>query len=496
MHVVAERGHSDWTKPRVRCNPSANFCTPNTWSADARRLEPVHWWLTSFDLQHKLADQSPLSFEPVDTRQSPAANVIVVDESHTFQTILGLGSSLEHSTCFNLSQLPAAQRAEVIERLFHPDTGMGINLARICIGTPDFTVEPWYSYDDAPAGAADPQLDRFSIEKDRRYILPILKQARATNPDLLFFASPWSPPGWMKSTGDMIGGQLLPEHYDAYARYFVRFLQAYRDEGLPIHAITVQNEPGVDRNHDEPRWRYPSCRYTGEQERDFIKKHLGPALVKAGLRTEIWTYDHNFNVAPTEDGDDPGLAYPRAVVSDREAARYVAGVAFHGYAGEPTGMSQFQHEFPQVSVHFTEGSVFGPEGGRLLIEYLRNGASSYNGWVTMLDDFGKPNNGPFPASRTCVTMNSRSNTIDYHYDYYQYGQFFRFLRRGGVRIESSGGDQQLAAVAVRNPNQQIAAVLVNTDRKLRNVTIIWRQYRLIASLPAKSVATFTWPSAP
>lgn len=425
--------------------------------ADDQSSTNIQWWLTTADGKHHLAEQPPMKFGKTDGRKTPAAT-FTIDEGRKFQTILGLGSSLEHSTCFNLSQLSPQRRAEVLERLFDPNKGIGINLTRICIGAPDFTSDPWYSYDDVPAGENDPQLVRFSIEKDRRYILPILKQVHAAYPEVLFFASPWSPPGWMKSTGNMIGGRLLPENYDAYAQYFVRFIQAYRDEGIPIYAVTVQNEPGVDRNGGDPKWFYPSCRYTGAEERDFIKGHLGPAFAKAGLSTKIWSYDHNFNVETTADGTDPGLPYPRCVLSDPTAAQFVAGVAFHGYAGEPSGIRQFLNEFPHVPVHFTEGSVFGPQGGRLLIEYLRNGASSYNGWVTILDESGKPNNGPFPASRTCITLNRQKGDVTYHYDYYQYGHFFRFLRRGAARIETAGGDDRLAAVAVQNSDGQIATV--------------------------------------
>ena len=161
--------------------------------------------------------------------------------------MLGLGSSLEPATCSNLWRMSAADRERTIERLVSPTTGIGMNLMRICIGTPDFTGDPWYSYNDLPPGETDPELKRFSIEKDRAYILPVLKLARQKNPDLLFFASPWSPPGWMKSTGTMIGGELLPQWYPAYAEYFVKFIHAYEAEGIPIYAVTIQNEPGVDR---------------------------------------------------------------------------------------------------------------------------------------------------------------------------------------------------------------------------------------------------------
>lgn len=452
------------------------------------------WWLTTSDQKQQLKEQTSLVFREEKGEVTSSADRLIVDESKVGQQILGLGSSLDHATCFNLSKLSEENRRDVLVRLFDRKNGIGINLSRICIGTPDFTPEPWYGYDDLPNGESDEMLRKFSIEKDRHYILPALRSALEVNPNLIFFASPWSPPGWMKSTGDLIGGELKVEHYGSYAQYFVKFIEAYREEGIPIHAVTIQNEPGVDRSKGSVSWHYPSCHWTAEQERDFIKSHLGPAFKKAGLKTEIWTYDHNFNEVPTPDGDDPGISYPRTVLSDPEAAKYVGGVAFHGYAGKPKGMMTFHQEFPAVPVHFTEGSVFGPYGGRLLVEYLRNGASSYNGWVTILDSDGKPNNGPFRASRTCVTVDSKTKQPKYHYDYFQYGHFFRFIQRGSHRIEVEGGDSLLGTVAFLNPDGEIAMVIVNSGGKQRSLTILWHGESLGLSLPQRSIGTITWKS--
>lgn len=464
-------------------------------SSTAQTPPNVRWWLSSADLASQLAPQPPLRFEQVKSAPQVGEDRIVIDTHRRFQTMLGMGSSLEHSTCSNLFRLPPDRRTEVLRRLMDPQVGIGINLARICIGTPDFTAEPWYSYHDLPPGQRDPELTQFSIDRDRTYILPVIKEALQINPELRLFASPWSPPGWMTSTGDMIGGHLLPEHYDAYARYFVKFIQAYRQEGIAIHAVTVQNEPGVDRSRDQPAWHYPSCRYTAEQERTFIRDHLGPAFAREGIETEIWSYDHNFNVQPTPDGDDPGIQYPAAVLSDPAAAKFIGGVAFHGYAGQPEGMSEFHQQFPAVPIHFTEGSVFGPAGGRKLIGYLRHWASSYNGWVTLLTADGQPNNGPFRASRTCVTLDPETLQVTYHYDYYQYGHFFRFIKRGAQRIGADGGDRTLAGVAFENPDRQLVLVLVNSGRREREVTVGWEQHLAKVTLPRRSVATLTWPSA-
>lgn len=448
----------------------------------------IRWWVSTADLGQKLSEQPPLEWH---AGFQPGRHQVEIKPGTAFQTMLGLGSSLEPATCWNLSVMSAADRERTMEHLLNPTTGIGVNLMRICIGTPDFTGDPWYSYNDVPQGDTDPELRRFSIEKDRAYILPILKLARQKNPDLLFFASPWSPPGWMKSTGTMIGGHLQPRWYPVYAEYFVKFIRAYEAEGIPIHAVTIQNEPGVDRAKEkDPKWFYPSCHWTAEQERDFIRDHLGPAFRRHGLQTKIWCYDHNYNEKTR--GDDPGIAYPRTILRDGQAAQFVSGVAFHGYAGQPSGMSVFHREFPNVPLYFTEGSVFGLKGGVELTERLRHHASAYNAWVTILDDKGKPNNGPFEASRTIITLDPQTKQPKEHFDFFQYGQFMKFVRRGAQRIESTPDDNSPANVAFRNADGEKVLIVVNTDSQGQSLSLVCEGRGTMVPLPAKSVATFVW----
>jgi len=449
---------------------------------------PIDWWLSSADQRFQLAAQAPLAWHVTLTNR---AVTITINPAVTFQTMLGLGSSLEPSTCSNLWRMSPAIREHTLERLVDSDNGIGMNLMRICIGTPDFTGDPWYSYDDLAPGETDPELERFSIAKDRAYILPVLRLVRQKNPELLFFASPWSPPGWMKTTGTLIGGELLQQWYPVYAEYMAKFVLAYEAEGIPIYAMTIQNEPGVDRSKEKnPKWFYPSCRWTGDQERDFIRHHLGPALRRHGLATRIWCYDHNYNTTPS--GDDPGLDYPRTILSDSAAASCVAGVAFHGYEGRPSAMTVFHGEFPQVPIHFTEGSVFGVRGGIELIDRLRNWACSYNAWVTILDKTGRPNNGPFEASRTIITVDPETGNPTEHFDFFLYGHFIKFVRHGAVRLQSSEGSRLFANVAFRNPNGSFVAVVVNSDAKERPVNLRFADKVTFVRLPGSSVATFTW----
>jgi len=464
------------------------------WPIAAKADVQAEVWVTTQDLTKKLHAEAPISFAKSQrrTREATTHETINVRRKKTHQVMLGLGSSFEHSTCYNLSRLDDKQRQEAITRLVDRKAGIGMNLMRICMGTPDFTGEPWYSYDDVPTGQTDTDLKHFSIEKDLRYVIPVLKAARQSNPELLIFASPWSPPGWMKSSGSMIGGHLLAENYATYAAYFVRFVQEYERAGIPIYAVTVQNEPGVDRQHDAPKWRYPSCRWTGEQERDFIRDHLGPAFAKAGLATKIWCYDHNYNVVPTPDGDDPGIAYPRQILTDSVAAKYVSGVAFHGYAGRPEGMRDFLKEFPDRPVHFTEGSVFGLAGAQRLVGLLTNGASSYNAWVTMIDDAGKPNNGPFQAKRTCIMLKTQNLSIEYPLDYYIYGQFMKFIDRGAVRLSVTGQDTKCPAVSFMNPDGRLSLIVVNLHDEKQWIEI--DSDGLIAQFEpaARSITTLVW----
>jgi O-glycosyl hydrolase len=435
---------------------------------------PVEMWVSTEDMTRTL-DAAELPWNG-----NARAADIRVDAGERYQSMLGMGSSLEHATCYNLSQLPEPLRDEVIERIVSPETGMGMNLMRICIGTSDFTGDPWYSYCDTPDGEPDPDLKHFSIEKDRAYVLPILKRALELNPDLLFFASPWSAPGWMKTSGRMTGGSLKPEYYDAYAAYLLKAVAAYEAEGLPIRAITLQNEP----QYAPPT--YPTSLWSGAEQARFIKESWAPALAAADRALAVWCWDHNFN----------DLDFPRSVLSDPAAARFVEGTAFHHYEGQPAAMTTLKNEFPEKDIFFTEGSTFGVRGAVKMIEYLRNWARTYNAWVTVLDDEQKPNNGPHSASPTCIVRNRETNTVEYRFDFYMYAQFMRYIQRGAVRIGSGEGTSRFANVAFENPDGAIVCVVANAGGSERAVTIAHNGKAFEAVVPGKAVTTFRWNPVP
>ncbi len=425
------------------------------------------------DGSKSLSVEKPLRFGKVKKTRDP---VIEVDLSKTGQSILGMGASFDHSTCENLSKLPADEREAVIEKLMNPETGIGMNLMRVCIGASDFIGEPYYTYDDLPEGETDPELAKFSIEKDRAYVLPAIKIARKKNPDLLFFGSPWSPPAWMKTTGKLGTGRLKPECYPVFAKYLLKFIRAYEAEGIPIYAITVQNEP--DMSHPD----YPTTSWTGEDERDFIRDHLGPLFKQNNVKALIWCWDHNWNK----------LEFPRAILSDPQAAQYVDGTGFHLYEGRVAAQSTLRQEFPEKNIYFTEGSVFRPSGAIRLTQILRNWSRSYNGWVTMLDEHRKPNRGPHDASATCIELMD-DGTVRYNADYYIYGQFMKFVLRGALRVESSLPEMRtFSNVAFVNPDHRVVMVVVNSSRDSQPFAVKCGGKMFDTKLPGGTVATYSW----
>jgi glucosylceramidase len=427
-------------------------------------------WLSSEDGDYALTPGVPAAEEG-----AAADHTITVNADQTFQSVLGIGASLEHATCWNLSQLDPATRLDTIRKLVHPEDGIGMNLMRVCIGTSDFVGEPWYSYCDLPEGGTDLDLSEFSIEKDRAYVLPTIQDALKINPDLLIFASPWSPPAWMKTTGSMLGGKLKREYYDVYAQYLVKFIQAYETEGVPIHAITPQNEPGY------PNPEYPTCAWSPDDEREFIKDHLGPALQEAELDTLIWCWDHNWNY----------LKFPRTILSDPEAAQYVDGTGFHLYEGDVTAQSELREEFPDKHIYFTEGSTFRTRGANLIVDIFRNWSRSYNAWVIMLDEDRKPNNGPHSASRTCIER-LEDGTVRYNFDYYMYGHFAKFIPRGAVRVATEGGSDRCNHVAFRTPEGDQVLIVANAERDAQSIVVQDGERTYRDTLPRRSVATYRW----
>ncbi len=404
--------------------------------------------------------------------------LIALDPAKQFQTVLGFGAALTDASCYMLNQLSPSAREKILHEMFHPSE-MGLNVCRICMGASDYSASV-YSYDE---GEPDPNLDRFSIEHDRAYILPVLREARAVNPDLFIFSSPWSPPGWMKSSGTMLGGSMRRRYIPNYAQYFIKFLRAYAAEGVPVQAVTPQNE--VDTDQDG---RMPACIWPQEYEIEFVQK-LGPALRENGLNTQIWILDHNYNL------------WGRAVctIDNPTVRQYSNAVAWHGYVGGAEMMSKFREFHPDAAMHWTEG---GPDytspdyltdwakWANTFSEVLRNGCDSITAWNIALDEQGRPNIGPFPCGGV-VTINSQSKEITRSGQFWAFAQFARFIRRGAKRFATQSSAPDLGHVAVGNPDGSSVLVLANNG-PARSVSVQLGTRLAEVPLEENSVTTLVW----
>jgi glucosylceramidase len=411
---------------------------------------------------------------------------ITVDDAIRFQAIGGFGASLTDSSAWLLkNKLTESQRKEALQKLFDPKQGIGLSLLRQPMGSSDFALDD-YSYDDLPAGETDPELRKFSIEKDQRYILPILREALALNPDLKIMATPWSPPGWMKTSQSMIQGSLLPSAYQPLANYFVHFVQAYEKAGVPIYAVTMQNEPlnvPVD---------YPGMSMTAVEQASFLRDALGPAFREAHLKTKILAFDHNWNL----------ISFPLEVLSDAKAAPFAAGVATHCYGGGASAQMELHNRFPEKEIWFTECSGGDWQKGKLLeqqvhlmIEVLRNWSRSVILWNLALDQYHEPYLGGCKTCRGVISIkhDGAAAQVIPTVDFTALGHASKFLRPGAVRIESNSfGTGSLEDVAFRNPDGSIVLLVLNSSGQPVTFNIGWGAKYAVYTLKEDSVATFVW----
>ncbi len=432
-------------------------------------------WLTSGE--QRFAPTQVPQWRPAEGAATPAVHL---DASRPRQEILGFGAAFTDASCYLFSQLPGAARKQLTEEFFGK-SGLNLSVCRTCVGASDYSRNV-YSYDDSPS--PDPTLSHFSIEHDRAYILPALREARQVNPDLFLFSTPWSPPGWMKAGNSMLGGSMRKEYFGPYAQYFVKFLQAYRGDGVKIDAVTIQNELDADQNS-----RMPACIWGQEYEVEFVKWHLGPAFQKAGIDSRIWIIDHNYNL------------WGRAIdeLEDRDMWKFVDGVAWHGYAGKPTGMSRVHEAFPDMSMYWTEGGPAYTDPDYLTgwakwaatyTGILRNWARCVVGWNLALDEHGKPNIGPFSCGGM-VTIHSGTQAITRSGQYWAFAHFSKLVRRGARAIASEGEVEGVSHVAFQNPDGSHVAVLANTGQK-QAVPLRFGEQATEVTLPANSVLTVAW----
>jgi glucosylceramidase len=436
-------------------------------------------WVTSE--KNRFARMSGLRWQTAAAK--PSEQAIILNPEKEFQPILGFGAAFTDAACYTFNQLSPSARERLFHELFHP-AEMGLNVCRTCIGSSDYSTK-LYSYDE---GEPDPELKRFSIAQDRQYILPMLREARKANPEIFLFSSPWSPPGWMKAGGSMLGGSMRRLYMPAYANYFAKFLQAYAEEGVLIQAVTPQNEVDTDQNG-----RMPACIWPQEYEIEFVRDHLGPLLEKQGLSTKIWILDHNYNLwgRAVAELDDAGLR------------KYCNAIAWHGYVGTPDMMTKAHQAHPDAEMHWTEG---GPDytnpdyltdwakWGETFTAVLRNWCGSITGWNLALDELGRPNIGPFPCGGL-VAIHSQTREITRSGQYWGMAHFSRAIRRGARRFDSESALTGISHAAFANPDGTRVLVVTNSG-PAQTATVQMGAMQADVALDKDSVTTWVWSKEP
>lgn len=446
----------------------------------------VQAWVTTGDRTRLMARGPDLRLGPAGT--APAT--IALDPARRYQEIQGFGASITDASAWLIQQrMNPAQREALLRELFGPDPGLGLSFTRLTIGASDFS-QSHYSFDDMPPGETDPSLARFSIDAQRATVLPTVQRALAINPQLKVMASPWSAPGWMKSSDSLVKGSLKPEAYDAFARYLGRYLGAMRQEGVPVFALTLQNEP-----HFEPD-NYPGMRVEPAARAAFIGGHLGPLLAREHPGTTVFDWDHNW--------DQPES--PMAVLADPAAAKYVSGVAWHCYAGNVAVQAQVHARFPDKDSWFTEcsGGRWSPDWSKnlmfftrtLIVDNMRGWARGVLLWNLALDEKDGPHLGGCGDCRGVVTIDARSGEVTRNVEYYALAHASRFVRPGAQRIGSSEAAGELANVAFRNRDGSLALIVTNGGKAARSFSVRVGKQGFRTTLPARSVATFAWQGEP
>ena len=437
--------------------------------------------------QSKLLEQQPSLTFVGGTVSS--GNVINVDPSKRYQVIDGFGASLSDSSAWLIwNKLNATQQISLMNQFFSRQDGIGLSFLRQPMGATDFTVSGNYSYDDLAAGQIDSSLNNFSIAHDNTYILPLLKRALSVNPGIKLMALPWSAPAWMKNTATMNGGSVDPQYYSSLAQYFVKFVQAYKEAGLPIYAVAVQNEPLYSTS------AYPTTDLPPEEEARFIADFLAPALTRASLSdVKILGYEHNWD----------NISYAKSLLSGR-AAPFLAGNSFHCYAGDSSAQTAVKEDAPDKDIWFTECSgitsshfaddlVWNAE--HLLIGATRNWARSVSLWNLALDQNSGPRNGGCANCRGIVTIDDSvlPARVNLNVEYYILGHVSKFVAPGAHRIDSNTfGPGLVEDVAFQNPDGSVVVVVLNSGSSQNSFTVQFEKNTLTYSLPGGALATFLW----
>ncbi|HTW81772.1 MAG TPA: glycoside hydrolase family 30 beta sandwich domain-containing protein [Terracidiphilus sp.] len=449
--------------------------------AQAQAVPDAQVWLSTADRSAVFAQQ------PVALHFSAAAGneqAITVNDMQQFQPIEGFGFAVTGGSAQLLMKMSAARRSELLKLVFSPEgDGIGASYIRLSIGSSDMN-DHVYSYDDMPAGQTDPTLAKFSLAPDEADVIPVVNEILAIDPQMKILGSPWSAPAWMKTNDDVKDGHLRPEFYSAYAQYLTKYVLGMKAEGIPITAITVENEPLNPKNT-------PSMAMFADEEGAFIGKYLGPAFEAAGIKTEIQLYDHNPDVP----------SYPLSILADPVASKYAIGTAFHLYGGESSTLTAVHEQYPNKNLYLTEQSVTQWPGSKsldiagpvddVMIGATRNWARNVLLWNLAADPHAGPhtNNGGCPSCYGAITLDGDKST--FNVAYYVAAHFSKFVRPGSVRVGSSELDQ-LPTAAFLTPDGKVVLVAANTGNFPMTFRIVYHGQSTTATLAPGSVATYVW----
>ncbi len=461
----------------------------------------VHAWITSGDQSRLLAPGPDAVFGALDLAEAPYAGsrfgeasfrpdasglpIIDLDPAQQFQSMLGFGVAISDSSAWLLMhKLSAEQRQALLRELYGPGSDLRLELVRVSIGAAEFSREH-YSLNDLPPGQGDNAVSAFSIERQRDALLPVLKAAQELAPQLRIFAAPWSAPAWMKSDASLLQGTLRPDAYAAYARYLQRYLDVYRDEGLPVYALSVQNEP-LRQQAD-----YPAMPFEAAARARFVGAHLGPLLTRSHPAVRILDGEQSWDAAESA----------QQVLADPAAAPYVRGIAWHCYGGQVAVQSLVHDSAPVREVYLTEcsGGLWAPEwrDGLLhfsrtaLIGAIRNWARGVMLGNLALDGNGGPHVGGCRNCRGLVTL-GEGGDISRNVEYFALAHASRFVQPGARRIASGSRSAALDHVAFINPDRSLVLLVVNPAPQEREFAVRLGGQGFRYRLPAASVATLLW----
>lgn len=455
--------------------PTISHATPRQ-----KDLKEATVYITAESTQHLLADRGNRAFETLD---QPDENypTIMIDIDKTFQEIEGFGGAFTDASAIVFAKLPKDKQQEFLKACFDPENGNAYTFCRSTIHSCDYSDEQ-YTYAEKPD---DIKLKHFTIDHDRKYRIPFIKRAlKAAKGNIKIYSSPWSPPPWMKTNGEMLhGGKLKPKYFQTWADYFVKYVKAYQKEGIPIWGLTVQNEPMAVQV-------WESCIFTAREERDFVRDYLGPTLKNNGLSDlKLMVWDHN-----------RGVMYQRAEVmyDDPEASQYVYGMAFHYYVGDHFDNVRMVHDaFPDKKLIYTEAGLRGDwdTGVKLaknMIIDLNNWTNGWTYWNLLLDENRGPRHAGGLGGSSIVTANTKTGELFFNPPFYYFGHFSRFIKPGAKRIACTSNNDDFIATAFVNPNGQVAVVILNLKDN-EQFFQLWVQGKVIKyNSPANAIFTIVF----